>query len=135
LFSLLYVPHPFIIPGGRFREFYYWLEVFDLVVPSMPLMYIYYRDSYWILKGLLMSEMFQTAKGMIQNFAYMIEKYVRTFSFDEQTHMNNTVMDSCQMVVAFTIYYDLTLHYSLQWFTIIISPPVILIYCTNCCQY
>lgn len=23
-YSLLYVPHPFIIPGGRFREFYYW---------------------------------------------------------------------------------------------------------------
>ncbi|VDK79725.1 unnamed protein product, partial [Cylicostephanus goldi] len=22
-YSLLYVPHPFIIPGGRFREFYY----------------------------------------------------------------------------------------------------------------
>lgn len=23
-YSLLYVPYPFIIPGGRFREFYYW---------------------------------------------------------------------------------------------------------------
>lgn len=23
-YSLLYVPHPFVIPGGRFREFYYW---------------------------------------------------------------------------------------------------------------
>lgn len=23
-YSLLYVPHPFIIPGGRFLEFYYW---------------------------------------------------------------------------------------------------------------
>lgn len=26
-YSLLYVPHPFIIPGGRFREFYYWWEI------------------------------------------------------------------------------------------------------------
>lgn len=24
MYSLLYVPHPFVIPGGRFREFYYW---------------------------------------------------------------------------------------------------------------
>ncbi|KAK0423623.1 hypothetical protein QR680_008240 [Steinernema hermaphroditum] len=56
LFSLLYVPHPFVIPGGRFREFYYW-------------------DSYWILKGLLFSEMFDTAKGMIRNLAYMVDHH------------------------------------------------------------
>ncbi|XP_035679921.1 trehalase-like [Branchiostoma floridae] len=24
LYSMLYVPHPVIVPGGRFREFYYW---------------------------------------------------------------------------------------------------------------
>lgn len=23
-FSLIYSQHPFIVPGGRFREFYYW---------------------------------------------------------------------------------------------------------------
>lgn len=23
-FSLIYSKHPFIVPGGRFREFYYW---------------------------------------------------------------------------------------------------------------
>ncbi|VDM98355.1 unnamed protein product [Thelazia callipaeda] len=56
LFSLLYVPHPFIIPGGRFREFYYW-------------------DSFWIVKGLLFSEMYETAKGIIRNLAYMVENH------------------------------------------------------------
>uniref|UniRef100_A0A0K0DGH4 Trehalase n=1 Tax=Angiostrongylus cantonensis TaxID=6313 RepID=A0A0K0DGH4_ANGCA len=55
-FSLIYVPHPFIIPGGRFREFYYW-------------------DAYWILKGLIASGMTDTAKSMILNFAYMINTY------------------------------------------------------------
>ncbi len=40
-FSLIYVPHPFIIPGGRFREIYYW-------------------DSYWIVQGLLISQMNHT---------------------------------------------------------------------------
>ncbi|KRZ19378.1 Trehalase, partial [Trichinella zimbabwensis] len=52
--SIIYVPHPFIIPGGRFLEFYYW-------------------DSYWIIKGLLASEMFEAAKQMIENMANLIE--------------------------------------------------------------
>jgi alpha,alpha-trehalase len=56
LYSLLYVPHPFVIPGGRFREFYYW-------------------DSFWIVKGLLFSEMFETARGMILNLAYMVNHH------------------------------------------------------------
>ncbi|XP_054760033.2 trehalase-like [Lytechinus pictus] len=48
-YSLLHVENPFIVPGGRFREFYYW-------------------DSYWIFKGLLLSEMTETVKGMLTNF-------------------------------------------------------------------
>ena len=43
LYSMIYVPHPFIIPGGRFREIYYW-------------------DSYWIVQGLLISQMNHTVK-------------------------------------------------------------------------
>lgn len=38
LYSIIYVENPMIVPGGRFREFYYW-------------------DSYWVLRGLLLSEM------------------------------------------------------------------------------
>lgn len=53
-YSLIYVPHPTIVPGGRFREFYYW-------------------DSYWIQIGLLKSEMYDTVEGMILNFASMVE--------------------------------------------------------------
>ncbi|KAK2587703.1 hypothetical protein KPH14_003818 [Odynerus spinipes] len=54
-YSIIYVPHPVIVPGGRFREFYYW-------------------DSYWIIKGLLLSEMYQTARGMLTNFAMIVDK-------------------------------------------------------------
>ncbi|XP_076293625.1 trehalase isoform X3 [Lasioglossum baleicum] len=54
--SLIYVKNGFIIPGGRFKEFYYW-------------------DSYWVIEGLLLSDMHQTAKGMIDNFLSMVEKY------------------------------------------------------------
>uniref|UniRef100_A0A0M3KCT4 Trehalase n=1 Tax=Anisakis simplex TaxID=6269 RepID=A0A0M3KCT4_ANISI len=55
-YSLIYVPHEFIMPGGRFREFYYW-------------------DSYWIAKGLIASDMLNTTKLMIMNLAHIVEKY------------------------------------------------------------
>ncbi|XP_076853570.1 trehalase isoform X2 [Brachyhypopomus gauderio] len=56
LYSMIYSPNPVIIPGGRFTEFYYW-------------------DSYWVLNGLLLSEMTDTARGMIQNFLQMVKRY------------------------------------------------------------
>uniref|UniRef100_A0A8C4YRH0 Trehalase n=1 Tax=Gopherus evgoodei TaxID=1825980 RepID=A0A8C4YRH0_9SAUR len=55
-YSQIYVPHPVIVPGGRFIEYYYW-------------------DSYWVIEGLLLSEMAATAKGMIQNLLYLVERY------------------------------------------------------------
>ncbi|XP_047037421.1 trehalase-like isoform X2 [Helicoverpa zea] len=55
LYSIIYVDNPVIVPGGRFREFYYW-------------------DSYWIIKGLLLSEMRATAKGMVSNFMDIVER-------------------------------------------------------------
>lgn len=56
-YSLIPVPNGFIVPGGRFREFYYW-------------------DTYWIIKGLLISDMNQTARGMIENFFSMVSTNV-----------------------------------------------------------
>ncbi|KAI5098334.1 trehalase, partial [Silurus meridionalis] len=56
LYSIIYCPYPGIVPGGRFTEFYYW-------------------DSYWVLNGLILSEMIETARGMIQNFLHMVERY------------------------------------------------------------
>lgn len=45
--TLLDLPHLFIIPGGRFREYYYW-------------------DTYWILEGLLVSGMNVTASNIVR---------------------------------------------------------------------
>lgn len=50
------VNKPFIVPGGRFREFYYW-------------------DSYWVINGLLLSEMHSTVRGMLENFLEMVKVY------------------------------------------------------------
>ncbi|XP_048199901.1 LOW QUALITY PROTEIN: trehalase [Perognathus longimembris pacificus] len=55
-FSLIYSPHPFIVPGGRFLEFYYW-------------------DSYWVMEGLLLSEMTRTVEGMLRNFLSLVKTY------------------------------------------------------------
>lgn len=54
--SLILVPNPFIVPGGRFREFYYW-------------------DSYWVIEGLLICGMKDTVKGMIDNFVELVKTY------------------------------------------------------------
>uniref|UniRef100_A0A3B5LGQ9 Trehalase n=1 Tax=Xiphophorus couchianus TaxID=32473 RepID=A0A3B5LGQ9_9TELE len=56
LYSQIFTPNPVVVPGGRFREFYYW-------------------DSYWVIKGLILSEMTETAHGMIQNFLFLVERY------------------------------------------------------------
>ncbi|XP_031633665.1 trehalase isoform X3 [Contarinia nasturtii] len=55
-YSIIHVKNPVIVPGGRFREFYYW-------------------DSYWIIQGLLQSEMYSTAKGMLENFLSIINRF------------------------------------------------------------
>jgi alpha,alpha-trehalase len=47
-FSLLRRRNGLVLPGGRFRETYYW-------------------DSYWIVRGLLVSGMTDTAQGVVSN--------------------------------------------------------------------
>jgi alpha,alpha-trehalase len=54
--SLLALPNPYIVPGGRFREIYYW-------------------DSYFTMLGLKESGETDMVENMIKNFAYLIETY------------------------------------------------------------
>jgi alpha,alpha-trehalase len=54
--SLLPLPNDFIIPGGRFRETYYW-------------------DTYFTMLGLQESHKTELIQNMIDNFAFMIDKY------------------------------------------------------------
>ncbi|CAF1624815.1 unnamed protein product, partial [Adineta ricciae] len=51
--SIIEVPYPFIVPGGRFREFYYW-------------------DTYFTMLGLVRSSEIELANHMLDNFAYLI---------------------------------------------------------------
>jgi len=54
--GLLYLPHPYVVPGGRFNEMYGW-------------------DSYFILVGLLRDDEVERAKEMTDNFVYEVEYY------------------------------------------------------------
>jgi alpha,alpha-trehalase len=54
--SLLSLPNPYIVPGGRFREIYYW-------------------DSYFTMLGLKESNEVTIMENMVKNFAYLINQY------------------------------------------------------------
>jgi alpha,alpha-trehalase len=54
--GLLYLPRPYVVPGGRFNEMYGW-------------------DSYFILVGLLRDGETARARDMVENFLYEIEHY------------------------------------------------------------
>ncbi len=51
--SLVLLPQPYVVPGGRFREVYYW-------------------DSYFTMLGLVASGRTDLVRDMLDNFAYLI---------------------------------------------------------------
>jgi alpha,alpha-trehalase len=54
--GLLYLPNPYVVPGGRFNEMYGW-------------------DSYFIVRGLIEDGELNLARGMVENFFFEIENY------------------------------------------------------------
>lgn len=54
--SLLPLPKPYVVPGGRFREVYYW-------------------DTYFTMLGLAESGHWDRVKDMVDNFATELDKY------------------------------------------------------------
>ncbi|SHG90625.1 alpha,alpha-trehalase TreF [Pedobacter caeni] len=54
--SLIQLPQRFVVPGGRFREFFYW-------------------DSYFTMLGLQVSGRIDLIENMVDNFAYLISEF------------------------------------------------------------
>ena len=54
--GVLYLPQPYVVPGGRFNEMYGW-------------------DSYFIIRGLAQAGKIELARGMVENFFFEIENY------------------------------------------------------------
>lgn len=36
---------------------------------------MYYWDSYWVIRGLLLCDMYETVRGIIENMIYMVHLY------------------------------------------------------------
>ncbi|XP_058179607.1 probable trehalase [Rhododendron vialii] len=56
LHTLLPLSKSVVVPGSRFREVYYW-------------------DSYWVIRGLLVSKMYHTAKGIVSNLISLRDEF------------------------------------------------------------
>ncbi|MCH9631506.1 MAG: Periplasmic trehalase [Chlamydiia bacterium] len=54
--SLLKLPNKHLVPGGRFRECYYW-------------------DSYFVIEGLFIENRIDIIKNMVDNFAHLLNRY------------------------------------------------------------
>lgn len=54
--SRVSLPHPYVVPGGRFREIFYW-------------------DSYFTMLGLQESARVDLIRGMLDNFAFLIDTF------------------------------------------------------------
>jgi alpha,alpha-trehalase len=54
--GLLYLEHPYVVPGGQFNEMYGW-------------------DSYFIIRGLVLDGRVKLARQMVENFFFEIEHY------------------------------------------------------------
>ena len=72
--SLLPLPYEYIVPGGRFREIYYW-------------------DSYFTMLGLKESGLHELMESMVRNFVHLIDSYGhmpngnRTYYLSDRNHL------------------------------------------------
>ena len=69
--GLLYLPYPYVVPGGRFNEMYGW-------------------DSYFIQVGLLRDGEIELAKDMIDNFLYQTEHYGKVLNANRTYYLTRS---------------------------------------------
>jgi alpha,alpha-trehalase len=69
--GLLYLPFPYVVPGGRFNEMYGW-------------------DSYFIQVGLLRDGEVELAKNMVDNFLYQIENYGKVLNANRTYYLSRS---------------------------------------------
>ncbi len=69
--GLLYLPRPYVVPGGRFNEMYGW-------------------DSYFIQVGLLRDGETGLARDMVENFLYEVEHYGRVLNANRTYYLTRS---------------------------------------------
>jgi alpha,alpha-trehalase len=69
--SLLYLPHSFVVPGGRYNEMYGW-------------------DSYFIQLGLMKGGRPQQAKDLTDNFLYQVKHYGKVLNANRSYYLERS---------------------------------------------
>jgi alpha,alpha-trehalase len=69
--GLLYLPHPYVVPGGRFNEMYGW-------------------DSYFIVVGLLRAGRVELAKNMVDNMIYEVRHYGKVLNANRTYYLTRS---------------------------------------------
>jgi alpha,alpha-trehalase len=69
--GLLYLPRPYVVPGGRFNEMYGW-------------------DSYFIQVGLLRDGEAGLARDMVENFLYEVEHYGQVLNANRSYYLTRS---------------------------------------------
>jgi alpha,alpha-trehalase len=69
--GLLFLPNPYVVPGGRFNEMYEW-------------------DSYFIILGLLKDGRVPLARGMVENFFFEIEHYGKVLNANRTYYLTRS---------------------------------------------
>jgi alpha,alpha-trehalase len=69
--GLLYLPNPYVVPGGMFNEMYGW-------------------DSYFIIRGLLRDDDLEMARNMVENFFFEIEHYGDFLNANRTYHLDRS---------------------------------------------
>jgi alpha,alpha-trehalase len=69
--GLLYLPYPYVVPGGRFNEMYGW-------------------DSYFIQVGLVRDGEIELAQNTVDNFLYEIENYGRILNANRTYYLSRS---------------------------------------------
>ncbi|HEX4770657.1 MAG TPA: trehalase family glycosidase [Bryobacteraceae bacterium] len=69
--GLLYLPKPYVVPGGRFNEMYGW-------------------DSYFIQLGLLRDGRIELARDMAENFVYEVKHYGKVLNANRTYYMSRS---------------------------------------------
>jgi alpha,alpha-trehalase len=69
--GLLYLPHPYVVPGGRFNEMYGW-------------------DSYFIQVGLLRDGEDELARDMVDNFIYEVLCYGKVLNANRTYYLSRS---------------------------------------------
>jgi alpha,alpha-trehalase len=82
--GLLYLPHDYVVPGGRFNEMYGW-------------------DSYFIVLGLLQDDELLMAKGMVDQFIYQVQHYGTVLNAN-RTYMLNRSQPPVLSLMAMAVF-------------------------------